>query len=225
MPAVPHKVCRKIFLLLLVTGIMSRGYAQGNYADFPNERKEIFFREGFDEGRNPWPLPQAKIEDGMLVVSDRWNRIVPKTAVSIPLEPSRDFELEVMAAPASAVVSGQIHLNNYAWAIAGESGSAVYQSGTQLKYLGENIPKNTSHKFTIRRLGYTLYYFLDEKAMGSTAFSPSGFENKLLVGFSGRITVDAFSVSYLLRPGQLPLVKTEDLSQRDDIPSVSPKNS
>ncbi len=211
-----------VLLALPATGPLP---AQGLYADIGSERKEVVFREDFNEMARQWPLPQAQMGEGLLLVSDRWNMIVPKTAQSFPIDGNRDFEIEVKAAPSSSVLPGQIHWNNYAWSIGTQSGNAVYQNGTQLKYLSDKLPKNSFHTFTIRRAGSTLYYFIDEKAVGSTYYSNRDFENNLLVGFSGKITVDELTVSLIMKPGQLSLVKTDDASMRDDIPAVSTKSN
>jgi len=174
-------------------------YGQDNYRDFRDEQKETILYESFDAATNKWPIPQAKFDNGMLVVSDRLNMQIPKTIFILPIDESRDFEMEIMAASTSQVLAGQMHWNTYSWTIGSGSGSSVYLNGSQLKYISNKAEKNTLRKYTIRKAGPNFYYFIDEKIVGSTACIRSEIAGKLRVGFSGKIDINSVRVCYLLK--------------------------
>lgn len=174
-------------------------FAQENFNDFNDQQKETIFFESFDAADNKWAIPQAKFENGMLVMSDRLNMQTPKTAVIIPFDDERDFEIEIIASSTSMVLAGQIHWNNYAWSFGTSSGSSIYLNGTQLKYISNKTEKNVLRKYTIRRAGRNFHFFIDGKNVGITACIRSELGGKLRIGFSGKMDINSLRVCYLLK--------------------------
>jgi hypothetical protein len=186
-----------LFLAILLFTGLPYSYGQENYRDFSDGQKETILYESFDAASNKWPIPQARFDNGMLVVSDRLNMDVPKTFISLPIDESRDFEIEISAASTSNILAGQIHWNGYSWTIG--SGSSVYLNGTPLKYTSNKAEKNVLRKYSIRKAGPNFYYFIDEKIVGSTACIRSEIAGKLKIGFSGKIDINSLRVCYLLK--------------------------
>ena len=191
---------RSLCVLLIAFLALGPVRAQQNYADAKNERKETILYEPFDAANSKWLIPQSKFDNGTLVVSDRLNMITPKTALTIPIDENKDFEIEITAATTSVVLPGQFHWNSYSWTI-GPS-SSIYLNNSQLKYISSKFEKNSFSKYTIRKSGANFYYYIDEKAVGSTAFIKSVFPGKLTIGFSGKTDIDYLKVSYLLKEDQ-----------------------
>ena len=134
-----RKILPALYITFLACGHLA---AQINYADYGNERKEIILFESFDTDNKKWPIPQAKFENGILIVSDRLNMQFPKTAVTIPIDENKDFEIEIAASSTSGVLTAQVHWNNYTWTLGSGSGSSIYLNNSQLKYISNKIEKN-----------------------------------------------------------------------------------
>ena len=128
----------------------------------------------------------------------------PKTAVTIPIDENKDFEIEITASSTSGVLTAQVHWNNYTWTLGSGSGSSIYLNNSQLKYISNKIEKNVFSKYTIRKSGPNFYFFIDEKNLGSTACIKSEIAGKLNIGFAGKIDVNSLKVSYLWKEDQLP---------------------
>ena len=205
------KILSYLFIPLLASGHLA---AQTDYSDYTNERKEIILFESFDADNNKWLIPQAKFENGILIVSDRLNMQSPKTAIIIPIDENKDFEIEIVASSTSGVLPGQLHWNNYSWSFGSGSGSSVYLKNSQLKYISNTIEKRVFSKFTIRKSGPNFYFFIDEKNLGSTACIKSEIAGKLNIGFAGKIDVNSLKVSYLWKEEQATGQKTEEVSTR-----------
>ncbi len=210
------KTLPALYMAFVASGPLA---AQINYADYTNERKEIIFFESFDSDNNKWLIPQAKFENGVLVVSDRLNMQVPKTAVSLPIDENKDFEIEIVASSTSGVLPGQLHWNTYFWTLGAGSGSSVYLNNVQLKYISNKVEKNIFNKYTIRKSGPNFYYFIDERNAGSTACIKAEIAGKLKIGFAGKIDVNSLKVSYLWKEDQPLFEKTGDVPTRTNNPA------
>ncbi len=198
-----------VWLFTVTAGLFVSG--QPGYSEL---YRETILAENFDTRSTAWPLPQGFWDKGMLVISDRLNMQTPKTAMSIPVDETKDFEIEFIAASTSALLPGQVHWNNYWWEIRAGAGSLVYWSGSHIKSFGVQSEKSKFNKYTIRKIGSTLYYFIDEKNTGSTAFIRSETPGKLNVGFSGKVNVDELRISYLRKDDPGMAAEPDDPSNR-----------
>ena len=194
------------WMLLPSIDLMGQG---GLITDYNSIRRNYIFFDAFDSNGNKWNLPQALLENGILIVSDRLNMIEPATFSIQSIDENKDFEIEVTAASTSGILPGQIHFNNFCWEISSSTGSSVYLNGSQIKYTGSKPDKNKFNKYTIRKSGSSCYYFIDEKMAGSSSFSRYTEAGKLRIGFSGKLNVDKITVSYLEKADPL-LAKNEE---------------
>lgn len=198
-----HRHKKLFFLVLLSLVPASLVFSQFGIAGYTGFQKEVILYETFDGGSDKWPLPQGKWENGSLVISDRLNMQAPKTTAVIPIDETQDIEIELTASSTSGLLPGQFHWNNYWWEITAGASSSVYMNGSQIKYFGHKTEKNGFNKYSIRKSGSTLYYFIDEKNVGSTAYSKSQAPGKLIIGFSGKINIDNLKISYLRKEDPL----------------------
>lgn len=201
-------------MLLCIVGA-TRLFSQPSNSDYPGKRKEVILYDGFESNSINWPLPQAMMENGVLIISDRLNMVTPMTAYSVSIDESQDFEIEVTASSTSSLLPGQVHWNNYLWEIIAGLGSSIYLNGSHIKYTGARAEKNIFNKYTIRRSGSTLYYYVDERLLVSTAWVRPVTPGKLTVGFSGKINIDNIVVSYLLKEDQAFIQKKADAVTRN----------
>lgn len=197
----PGKVYRNLLLLLLISmAFTPLATAQTPYAGM--QRDDVLV-EKFDSKVIAWPLPQGFWDNGMLVISDRLNMQSPKTSMFIPIDETRDYEIEFTAASTSTLLPGQVHWNNYWWEITAGAGTAAYLNGSHIKSFGIKPEKTKINKYTIRKTGTTYYYYIDEKDVGSTAWIRSQNPGKLSIGFSGKINIDDLRVSYIRKEDPL----------------------
>ncbi len=207
-----YKGKRYHFLLLLLTLAFTRHLsAQQTYTEL---QKEGILVEKFEAKGNQWPLPQGFWENGMLIISDRLNVQAPKTAIVVPIDESRDYEIEFIVSSTSTLLPGQVHWNNYWWEITAGMGSSAFLNGSHIKSFGVRPEKAKFNKYTVRRAGSTYYYYIDEKNVGSTACLRPETPGKLTIGFSGKINIDELSVSYLYKGDPLLTAKADDPADR-----------
>lgn len=201
---------------------------QPNPATYAGPYREIFHTDNFDAPSPKWLVPQGKWEDGQLVISDRLNMLQPQTAISLSLDETRDFEIELTAAATSGLLPGQVHWGTFWWEIPAGRGSSVYLEGSHIKYFSDAASKNQFKKYTLRKWGNTIYYFVDEKPAGSTAYVRSTRNGQLSIGFSGKITVDRFSVCYLSKEapvGGITVPDAETVRQNNSDAGVKRKEA
>lgn len=211
---------RLLTVLLAALNLVSAGpaslFAQTGLAMYTTVQKEIIYSENFDQVVSNWPIPQARLENGWLMVSDRLNMRTPKTAITLLIDEKLDYEIEFNASSTSSVLPGQVHWNKYIWEFTAGLGTALYLNGSHVKSLVQQVEKNSFHKYTIRRSGSTFYYFIDGKNSGSSAYLRPEEPGKIVIGFSGKINVDDIQVSYIQKSdGMAIMQETEDRLKKE----------
>lgn len=221
----PRKSYRPVTVLFLVLFISQvHIYAQMEYNDIKKEQKELVLDEQFNSNQSNWILEKnGEIANGQLIVDAKGNTRTDRSAfMALQIDQSRDFEIETSFAYHNkdggfSIVIGQTYWNFQTTYIG-------FNRVTQF-WVGENTSNNSgfhpekqavifevkkisinkeseSNKFTIRKIGKTYHYFINEAYV---AFAPFKTMTEQKVGFyvSGRwINVEYLSVCYLLKNDQ-----------------------
>ena len=214
-----------LFLTLFFLCNKVHTYAQTSYKDFKEEQKKIILNEQFISNNNFWPLYDCKIEQGFLISEGIIFGL--KTSLSIPIIKNKDYEIEISALGKGE--QGLVAWNKYRW-VFDEKISTLEFNNSQLKSFDAGIKKFEFHKFTIRKIGTEYYYFDNEKYLGNSEYEISGSQEKLDIGFAGKLTVDYLKVSYLSKEELItnpspPLIPVRTNSATDGIQIQDKKKS
>lgn len=211
--------------------------AQRNYDDYKPEQKEIFFDDQFTSAKNNWSMDKkSEIVDGFLELSS-WNTPLKRSSlIKLELDQTRDFEIETSFSCRSlsfgdvSIALGKIFWNfsnTHApgtafqmfivqgikcWIAENQGESEDYEMKKQSllsKVSSLEMKEKVLNKFTIRKIGKALYYYVNEFPCAAISYTAMP---EIKFGFWVRgqqINVDYVKVSYLLSenntfPDRLP---------------------
>ncbi len=195
-------------LLFVLFQVMTLCYysgvnAQRNYHDYSKDLTGVLLDDQFNSLQNKWNLHNSKIENGVLSVRDPGGSIKnPKTSIKVPIDETKDFEIEYTARHMGGLVTASLFWNGYRWQISKKS-STIERTKTfgsaLLAMVSNGFRGEEFQKFTIRKIANYLYFYLDEGYLNNTLYKQAEFDGILDIGSIGKIDFDYITVSYLTK--------------------------
>jgi hypothetical protein len=197
-------------------------FAEANYNDYPPSQKSILFLENFDDNKNNWPMGTSnknrgyyRIENGYYYAEATGGNTQIFWSNNIPaIDESRDFEIEAEMKyvsgtdnRGSSLVWGRSPENQYyAFQF---SGNGYYRIDKHVNNKYEPffswkksylVKKFEFNKFTVRKIGNTCYFFLNETQVYSIPFEAFfGKQIGFTVVENGIIAINYLKISYLTK--------------------------
>jgi len=187
---------------------------QSNYSDIPLSYKNQVFFDDFSDNRTEWSLATdgifvRKIENGNLFLQSK-NDMAQLLSKSIPFDETKDFEIETKIkfltgteTSGNALLWGKTEEKDYGfyYTVSKSFKIAKYDNG-YVDFIPfkstESIKKFEYNKLTIRKVGKTIYFFMNESLLYNMPFEPFfGKRIGFQVATNSQINVDYLLISTL----------------------------
>ncbi|MFT5914669.1 MAG: hypothetical protein ACJAWV_003265 [Flammeovirgaceae bacterium] len=207
---------KKIKLLLafaMIFGVSSL-FAQTNYSDYSYSQRDNLFYDSFNDNYNNWSTSNGYMEGGVY----KWT--APETGLAsaiklLHVDTSKDFEIEgkfkYISSPKDDMLQSLVwgcdqtnRMNYFGFTPDGSFRVSKYENNDYTAYKDWDkstaISKYGWNKMTIRKVGSTMYFFINETKIHSMPFKPFFGDHMGFQAATGAtLHIDYIRVSYLTK--------------------------
>jgi hypothetical protein len=208
-----------IFVLTCLFALPWTALGQSSYSDYDTDQKEVFFSDLFTSNANAWPTGVAtehhvRVEKGTYVVQDKQREGSTRAwKVFEDFDSERNFEIQVSLRISASTDNSEGHAifwgadteseEKYRFFLnkAGSFSIDLYDGSSFQDFVGwtpTGADMTRANKITIRKVGSTYYFFLNEELVHEMPFEPFyGSAIGFHCGKSSTLVVDDFQLLYL----------------------------
>ena len=211
-----YSIISILFILIASQLITQKVTAQSNYYDYSASQKTDIFVDHFNDNWHVWPYIRdgdtwtGKIENGTMLWESKGTSSISQEKV-IPINENLDFEIETSI----RYLRGQDTQSNsldwgrnddghyYSFGFSGNGQYLICDYDGEWSYdvpwtPSDLVNKTSYNKLTVRKVGGSYYYFLNERLVGTSSFRPFwGQKMGFSISAGIAIQVDFLRVSYL----------------------------